>query len=190
MTIAPDIPAVAFSQFVALLQRGCSLQAAWMACGLPWEQWPAFRRAYRSTESSAFSELVAEARKARGLALALAWTELRKDDAPRWLVLNRDSQRVPDKAQEAWFAPAPASLGAAIQGLLSLLDGQPELRDQLTALIENIADGPVAPPAQVASEPGADRACLFPFATDADLDQPGSSSEPRFTSSDAPGKEP
>jgi hypothetical protein len=142
----PTLPEQAVKQFIALLERGCCLlQPAWMACGLPWDQWSAFRRAYRSGEPSPWSALVARARRAQGLALALAWTELRSKDSGRWLVLKRDRQRPAEKTQDAWFAPAPGSLGDAIQELLLVPDLPPAMRERLTHILERLRSGPAFP---------------------------------------------
>lgn len=136
MTPASPAPLPA-QRFIALLQRGCSLKAAWMACGLPWGQWPVFRAAYRNGGPSPWAGLAQEAREAHGLALAFAWTELRQADTARWLTMCREQRRHSRPADtDPWFAPLPGTLGAAIADLTPLLDEHPELREKLIALVE------------------------------------------------------
>lgn len=130
----PQLPE---KQLIALIQCGCMVRAAWMACGLPWEQWPAFLNAYRSGQASPWATLAQEARSARGLALAYAWNELRKSDPARWLMLCRERRRGKATLPEGDLRqPAPGCLGAAIQELLPLLDEQPDFRHKLTEFVE------------------------------------------------------
>ena len=127
---APPLPE---KQLIALIQCGCSVRAAWMASALPWEQWPAFLNAYRTGHTAPWSALAQEARSARGLALAYAWNELRKNDPARWLMLCRDRRR---GGKAALPDTDLRQLGAAVQELLPLLDAQPDFRQKLVEFLE------------------------------------------------------
>jgi hypothetical protein len=126
------------AQFLALLQRGCAVKAAWMACALPWQQWPAFRHAYATSEPSPWAKLAGDARRARGLALAVAWTELRQSDAARWLAATTEARSKAAHVGAGAWQESP--LLAAVQELLPLLEDQPELREKLSDFIERHAN--------------------------------------------------